>query len=161
MANRDDLSSGFPAADRSLVARMRLLNLEGSFYLQAVAERLGMGATDLTCLTVLLTEGPAAAGSLAARTGLTSGAITGVVDRLERSGWVRRISDPADRRRVIIEALVEHAAALRPVFDPLLEEATAIHARFSERDRATIGRYVEASIDLLADQVRRLRADGG
>ena len=69
---------------------MRGLSVETGFFLDAVATRLGMGQTDLTCLTVLIREGPATPGWIVDRTGLTSGAVTGVIDRLERAGWVER-----------------------------------------------------------------------
>src|SRR4051794_6569019 len=72
------------------------------FHVQ-VADALGLNATDLRCL-VIAGDAPVTAGRLAELTGLTSGAITGVIDRLERGRFVRRSEDPRDRRRVVIEA---------------------------------------------------------
>src|SRR5918997_6772224 len=66
----------------------------------AVADRLGVSATDVKCYTILRQTGPLTAGELAERVSLTTGAITGVIDRLERAGLVRRAADPHDRRRV-------------------------------------------------------------
>ena len=74
---------------------------------QAIADRLGMHLTDHKCGDILVQTGPITAGELAERTGLTTGAITGVIDRLEKAGYVRRVKDPDDRRRVIIEPLAE------------------------------------------------------
>src|SRR5215203_7474527 len=68
----------------------------------AVAERLGLGPTDHKCLDLLRERGPMTGSALAAITGLTSGAITGVVARLERAGYVRREPDPSDGRRLIL-----------------------------------------------------------
>src|SRR5690606_6880522 len=68
----------------------------------AVAESVGLSLTDLRYLH-LVTEGPVTAGDLARRTGLTTGAVTRVIDRLQRAGFVRRAADPSDRRRVIVE----------------------------------------------------------
>jgi DNA-binding MarR family transcriptional regulator len=65
-------------------------------------EDLGVNPTDLGALCLLLLHGPAPAGRLAELTGLTTGAVTGVVDRLEKGGFVRREVDPADRRKVIV-----------------------------------------------------------
>src|ERR1043166_5003014 len=65
-------------------------------------EEVGLNSTDFASLCLLLLHGPAPAGRLAALTGLTTGAVTGLVDRLERAGFVRRELDPADRRKVII-----------------------------------------------------------
>src|SRR6516165_7163953 len=65
-------------------------------------EDLGVNPTDLGALCLLLLHGPAPAGRLAELTGLTTGAITGVIDRLEKGGFARRELDPADRRKVIV-----------------------------------------------------------
>ncbi|MGH6981507.1 MAG: MarR family winged helix-turn-helix transcriptional regulator, partial [Stellaceae bacterium] len=72
---------------------------------QAIAERLGINVSDLECLTMARAAGDngVTAGDLAAATALTSGAITGVIDRLERAGFVRRVRDPHDRRKVLVE----------------------------------------------------------
>jgi DNA-binding MarR family transcriptional regulator len=61
-----------------------------------------MGSNDFKCAELLVRNGPMTAGQLAKATGLTTGAITGIVDRLEKAGWARREDDPNDRRRVII-----------------------------------------------------------
>ena len=65
-------------------------------------EDVGVNPTDLGALCLLLLHGPAPAGRLAELTGLTTGAVTGVIDRLEKGGFVRRELDPADRRKVIV-----------------------------------------------------------
>lgn len=78
-----------------------------------IAQKLGLHTTDHKCLDVLLRVGPVNAGYLAELTGLTTGAITGVIDRLERAGLVRREPDPNDRRRVLIA--VNHEEASRRI----------------------------------------------
>jgi DNA-binding MarR family transcriptional regulator len=70
---------------------------------QAVADALGMNRTDMRCVDVLQREGPMTAGRLAEETGLSTGAMTTALDRLERAGYARRVRDPADRRRVVVE----------------------------------------------------------
>jgi len=65
-------------------------------------EEVGLNANDLASLCLLLLHGPAPAGRLAELTGLTTGGVTGLVDRLEQGGFVRREVDPRDRRKVII-----------------------------------------------------------
>src|SRR5216117_3098234 len=77
----------------------------------AVAERLGLSATDHKYADLIARQGPMTAGELADRAGLTTGAITGVLDRLERAGWVRRERDPHDRRRS-----EEHTSELQSPF---------------------------------------------
>src|SRR6185436_7386052 len=71
----------------------------------AIADRLGVSVTDLKCYSILRQTGPITAGELGERLGLTTGAITGVIDRLEHVGLVHRARDPNDRRRVVLELL--------------------------------------------------------
>jgi DNA-binding MarR family transcriptional regulator len=73
-----------------------------SRYFEAVAAHLGLNGTDVDCLAILVIEAEASAGRIAELTGLTSGGVTGVLDRLERQGFVTRSSDPEDRRRVLV-----------------------------------------------------------
>jgi DNA-binding MarR family transcriptional regulator len=70
---------------------------------QAVADAVGLNRTDLSCIDVLHRAGPLTAGALAQETGLSSAAMTTALDRLERSGYARRVRDSADRRRVLVE----------------------------------------------------------
>lgn len=88
-------------------------------------EAVGVNPTDLGSLCLLLLHGPAPAGRLAKLTGLTTGAVTGVIDRLERGGFVRREVDPADRRKVIV--VPDAARVDRDLFPhfPSLEKAAA------------------------------------
>src|SRR6266850_3578367 len=82
----------------------------GVIFGQTVASRVGISSSDLECLDFLNLEGRVTAGRLAELTGLTTGAITGVVDRLERAGLVRRQRDPEDRRKVFIATVPENIA---------------------------------------------------
>ena len=77
---------------------------------QTVANTVGISGSDLECLDFLNLEGRVTAGRLAEVTGLTTGAITGVVDRLEKAGLVRRERDPDDRRKVFIATVPENVA---------------------------------------------------
>src|ERR1700722_20308104 len=71
----------------------------------AVADRMGLSVTDAKCRSILVQLGPMTAGVIAQRLGLTTGAVTGVIDRLVAAKLVRRVGDPADRRRVVVEWL--------------------------------------------------------
>src|SRR5215213_10710033 len=87
----------------------------------AIADRLGIGATDVKCYSILRQTGPITAGDLAERTSLTTGAITGVIDRLERAELVRRARDPQDRRRIVLELVhdPEREQAIGALYEPL------------------------------------------
>src|ERR1700682_6504871 len=85
---------------------------------QAVAERLGLVQTDHKCLDLLRERGAMTGSDLAAITDLTSGAITGVVARLERAGYLQREPDPHDRRQQILSPVLERMRDIHDVLDP-------------------------------------------
>ena len=84
------------------------LNTSAVMNATAIANRIGMGDNDWKVAEMLVRNGAMPAGKLAQLSGLTTGAITGVVDRLEKAGWARRVADPNDRRKVIIEPGLEN-----------------------------------------------------
>jgi DNA-binding MarR family transcriptional regulator len=94
-ADRRRLEADFLLAIRRAGSIMQLLG-------QVSADRIGINATDLNCLNLVALTGSMTAGELARATGLTTASITGVLDRLEEGGFVRRERDPHDRRRVIV-----------------------------------------------------------
>ena len=83
--------------------KFREMSTETIMFHQAVADILGLHVTDHKCLDFIYRFGAMPAGRLAELTGLTTGAITGIIDRLEEAGYVRRTNDPKDRRRTIVE----------------------------------------------------------
>jgi DNA-binding MarR family transcriptional regulator len=145
---RADLIRRLTAAVRRQVAWTVLHN-------QAIADRLGMGITDLHCVNLLDLEGPMTAGRLAELLGLTTGAVTGVLDRLEASGVVRREADPADRRRVIARLVPEGMERVRAAFADVGAGAQELYAGYDEAQLTLIADYSEASAGL----TRRLTAE--
>lgn len=102
-----------------------------SAYTAAVAERLGLAATDVDVLRLLADEGAMAVGRIGELASLTTGATTRLIDRLEQTGYVRREPDPADRRRVIVAPVAERVALVTAAFDPVdeaIRDALADHA---------------------------------
>ncbi|MGZ9160971.1 MAG: MarR family winged helix-turn-helix transcriptional regulator, partial [Candidatus Limnocylindrales bacterium] len=82
----------------SVLRSLRRVNLQGSLFGQTVAIRFGLSESDIEALEVLIDSGAATAGRLSDLMGLTTGAVTRVIDRLEQAGYVRRVPDPTDRR---------------------------------------------------------------
>ena len=107
----------------ALVRAVGQTSAQAGLFNQALAGQLGIGATDLECLALLQELGTASAGQLADLLGLTTGAITGVVDRLEAGGFVARESDPGDRRRVIVRTQPGRAADVEHAYAPLVRAA--------------------------------------
>ena len=125
--NRDDLLA---TLDRAL----REVSGQGVLYSQAVAERLGVGAADLECLDCIVLRGPATAGDLARATGLTTGAITGVIDRLENAGFARREADPRDRRKVLVKALPAVESRIAPLYAAMAQAAGEALSTYSDKE---------------------------
>ena len=101
----------------SVLRSLRRVNIQGSFLGQTVAIRFGLSESDIETLEQLIDMGATSAGKLSEITGLTSGAITRVIDRLEQAGYVRRVPDPTDRRRVIVEVVPEKVANIQVTLD--------------------------------------------
>jgi DNA-binding MarR family transcriptional regulator len=139
---------------------LRRLSGETVFFHQGIAERLGLHPTDHKCLDLLTETGPITAGRLAELTGLTTGAITGVIDRQERAGFVRREDDPDDRRRVIIQPVPEREPEVSRLFESLARAMSELCDRYSEEELALILDFVLRSRAVLHEEAARLRAAG-
>jgi DNA-binding MarR family transcriptional regulator len=127
----------------------------------ASAERIGINVTDLNCLNILALSGNLTAGDLARITGLTTASITGVLDRLEEAGFVRRERDPHDRRRVIVR--LEAARGLRdvaPVFAPVVAAWRAVAARYTDAELRLILGFQEQLEQIMRDRLVELRGGG-
>src|SRR6202035_2269160 len=95
---------------------IRALDGELDLMDQAIADRLGMNRTDAQCMDLVSRLGPMTAGELAERVGLTPGAITAALDRLERGHWIRRVHDTVDRRRVMVAGGEAHEVEMDTLF---------------------------------------------
>src|SRR4051794_33560439 len=99
---------------------------------QAVADAIGVNRTDLRCLDIVEMEGSVTAGRLAELSGLTTGAITTVIDRLEHRGLARRVSDPRDRRRVLVEMAPEVRHGAADYYGAQLQFAQQMYQRYTQ-----------------------------
>ena len=152
-AERQRLEADFLLAVRRNGSIMQLLG-------QVSAERIGINVTDLNCLNIVALTGPMTAGELARQTGLTTASITGVLDRLEEGGFVRRERDPKDRRRVIVN--LNPGPGLRqigPTFGPLVKAWRAAAASYSDEDLRLLLGFQRRFEDIVRGQLARLRGD--
>jgi DNA-binding MarR family transcriptional regulator len=143
----------------ALEAALREVSGLGVLYSNAAAERLGLNPTDMECLGYL-GDGPVSAGALAEATRLTTGAITGVIDRLERAGFARREPDPNDRRRVLVRATAEGARRAAPLFAPMAKASAAVLAGYSETELALLLDFLRKSRDASLAVLSELRQGG-
>lgn len=127
---------------------------------QEVAQLLGLNVTDLTCLGHILGAGdaPLGAGDLAELTNLTTGAVTGVLNRLERAGYASRRPDPADRRRVRVVADPEAAARVFAVYEPFYARLGAVFAEYSPDEIAVIADWFGRATAEVTAHLDRVRA---
>jgi DNA-binding MarR family transcriptional regulator len=125
---------------------------------QTVAAKAGLSGSDHKYLDLLFQEGSMTAGKLADLTGLTTGAVTGMIDRLEKQEMVKRERDPEDRRKVIIVPQMEKAMKrLAPVFEPLRDELEAFYDKFSNEELEVIREYLQSATDFFQLKVRELK----
>jgi DNA-binding MarR family transcriptional regulator len=143
---------------RALLDQGRHMGTAAIMFHQAVADRLGLNPTDHKCLDLMRGSGGATAGELADWTGLTTGAVTGIIDRLERAGFVRREEHPTDRRKVVVRVIPERLPEVGRLFTSLGEAMTALCGHYSEAELRVIVDYLTRSADLFRRETRLLRA---
>lgn len=125
---------------------------------QAVAERLGLNITDHKCLDYILREeGGATAGELAQATGLTSGAITGVIDRLERAGFAKRHPDPKDRRKVIVVPVPDRLPEIGKLFESLGRNMGRMMSSYSPREAELLVAFMKRASEIMHEENLKLR----
>ncbi len=124
---------------------------------EAIARKAGLSGTDHKYLGLLIQKGPMTAGELAKLTGLTTGAITGLIDRLEKRGLVKRQYDKADRRKVYIVPDTDNTMKLmEPLFAGLQEKSIALIASFQDSELEIIQRYFRSAIDIMDEVTNNL-----
>jgi DNA-binding MarR family transcriptional regulator len=127
---------------QAIIAKRREMSTETIMFHQSVADVLGLHITDHKCLDLIRQYGAMPAGRIAELTGLTTGAVTGIIDRLEKAGYVRRANDPKDRRRTIVE----------PIRNKKWErKIEAIFIPFHERMHKLLSSYSDGELDFLLD----------
>ncbi|HTZ94463.1 MAG TPA: MarR family transcriptional regulator [Streptosporangiaceae bacterium] len=148
---RADLARTFAGAIRQTGSLMVLMT-------QAAADRIGINPTDLNCLNILSFSGQLTAGELAKATGLTTASITGVVDRLEQAGFVRRERDAQDRRRVVIHLEAQRVLGIvAPVFGPMMGAWQRLADQYNDDELRLIVEFYGQLENIIRDHLARLR----
>lgn len=135
-----------------LVARLgeevRRMSAQSVLMSKAVAGRFGLNTSDLECLDLIFLRGSASAGDLARATGLTSGAVTALIDRLEQAGYVERVADPTDRRRREVRARPDKVKPIEAVYRPMEERMFQLWSGYSRQELEVVFDFVSRSTDL-------------
>ncbi len=139
--------------------KLREISTETILFHQAVADILGLHITDHKCLDFLYRFGAMPAGRLAELTGLTTGAVTGVIDRLEAAGYVKRANDPNDRRRTIIEPTRNKKLErkLETIFAPLGDRMIKLLSSYSDKELAFLLDILTKTLDESHQELMKLK----
>ncbi|MER6996377.1 MarR family transcriptional regulator [Streptomyces sp. NPDC000410] len=122
----------------------------------AVAARQGLGPTETKTLDLLQRHGALTAKDLAERSGLAPASVTGLVDRLEKKGYVRRVKHPTDKRRVLIESRPEKLAELSPLFADWAREVTELYEEFTTEELEVVHRFLTGATWRQREAAKRL-----
>lgn len=136
---------------------MRKITAQSVLISHAVAAKAGIHGTDMECLDLLHLEGPMTPGRLAVHTGLTTGAVTMVIDRLEERGLARRVPNPTDRRSVIVEALPLGFDVIAPLFEPLARSMDELHQRYSDEELNLVLDYLTGAYSAGSEHLHWLK----
>ena len=121
---------------------------------------MGINRTDLRCMDIVDRAGQVTAGALARESGLSSGAVTTVIDRLEAAGYVRRVRDDTDRRRVLVELTDEARRRAWEVWGPIAEEAGRMFAAYDEEQLRFILDFMGGAVEFLERHRARVQELG-
>ncbi|MEP6576359.1 MAG: MarR family transcriptional regulator [Nitrososphaerota archaeon] len=147
---------------QAIVDKFREMSTQTIMFHQRVADVLGLHITDHKCLDIIYRFGAMPAGRLGELTGLTTGAVTGIIDRLEEAGYVRRTSDPTDRRRTIVEPTRNKKLErkIEGIFIPLHERMQKLLSSYSDSE---LGFLLDAMTEILKqtrEESEKLRSLG-
>ena len=136
----------------------REISAQTIFFHEVAARKLGLNATDTRCLDLISRAGSSevTAGDLGRATGLTTGAVTGILDRLEAAGLVERVRDSNDRRRVIVRPLPEAAARLGDVYEGLGTAMAKLASGYRTKELELISHFLERQLVILQEQIARI-----
>lgn len=142
---------------RELVETLRKVGAQSVLLSDTVATLVGLNSTDLECLDLLDIAGPTTAGRLAQHVGLTTGAMTAVIDRLEHAGLVRRLRDPQDRRCVRVEAVRRRFKHVTALYQRLIDATDRLHQDYADEELAFVVDYLTKALALAADHMAWLQ----
>jgi len=125
---------------------------------QSVCAILGINRSDARCLDIVERHGRITAGDLAAESGLTTGAVTALLDRLERGGAVRRVPDPGDRRRVLVELTPAAQRTSNELYGPMAEAAASLLSRYSRDELLLIRDFLRRGREMSTEQLARIQS---
>ncbi|WP_183564256.1 MarR family winged helix-turn-helix transcriptional regulator [Paenibacillus endophyticus] len=137
---------------------MRSLGSRTVLYQQSVAASIGLYNNDFLSIDILREKGPITAGELSKLTGLTTGSVTSLIDRLEKNGFVRRQNDPSDRRKVIIVPIYEQKEEITNTYMPLHASMVKLAALYTDEQLELITTFLGRASEVLEEQIQQLNS---
>ena len=129
------------ALHESLERHIRLMIAGTILFNQKVADRLGFRLTDMQCVNVLDLLGPCTPGKLAEYTGLTTGGVTVLLDRLEKEGWIKRSPNPGDRRSLLVSVNAKKLKSVHACYDQIQQATVALFSEIPESELEVVERF--------------------
>jgi DNA-binding MarR family transcriptional regulator len=123
-----------------------------------MASLLDLHPTDYKALSMVERLGAMSAGEIAQHSGLAAASVTNLIDRLERKGFVRRVPDPQDRRRVMVKPVMDRVMAARGLFASTQRSLTQLYKHYSDQDLAVIVDFLKRNAERLRAETRKLDA---
>lgn len=136
---------------------LRELSTVTVFFHTVLADRLGLSVTDHKAFEIVARRGVMTAGEISELTGLTTGAVTGLIDRLEKAGFVLREQHPSDRRKVVIRPHPDSESKIGPLFESLGQALVELNANYSEEELELILDYLIKGIKMMQEESNKLR----
>jgi DNA-binding MarR family transcriptional regulator len=148
------------ATSADLLRALRRFGLEDDRFDAVVARRFGVAPAEFKAMDHILASGALTAGQLGDRLALSSGAVTALIDRLERLGWVKRVPHPTDRRSVIVSKASSEASAGELIYAEFARSLARAAEGLTPEERAASVRFLETAADIAAELARELRDTG-
>lgn len=159
--NKTARSKAPTASSRELVERVgiavRKMGAQSVIASRTIADRFGMHMTDLEVLDLIFLRGAVSAGELAEATGLTSGSVTALIDRLARAGYVERCDDPSDRRKVLVRICHGAIEPIKATYTSMQKRMFALWSTFEPRDLEVVIDFITRSTALHADCCKEIQ----
>jgi len=137
----------------------QMLSTETALFHSTAAEKNGLTITDMKTISTLMQEGPKTAGEIAERLSLTTGAVTSLIDRLERVGIVERTSDPKDRRKVIVKIIPDKIGRTGHVYESMGKNFGNMLEHYTTEQIEFLVRYYKDSVELTKKEIAKLKKD--
>jgi DNA-binding MarR family transcriptional regulator len=138
----------------------RITSTQTVFLHQAIAQSVGLNATDTKCIDLILSHpgGSMTAGSLSGMTGLTTGAITHILDRLEERQFIERVRDTRDRRKVFIRVRPDSLEPLIPKYEGIGKAYMSLAEQYGDKELQLICDYLERASEVSKRELAKLIA---